>query len=116
MAAVAPVDRAELMNPANVSDRLKRKHFRHVKERAIEAVLFLAASLSVFTTVAIVYILANIAVCVHLFHGMWSVFQSLGLNNPRYNNIRRGIAYGISGLLLVGNVSFPIMIWAGVVS
>lgn len=66
--------------------------------------------------IAIVYIVANIAVCVHLFHGMWSVFQSLGLNNPRYNSIRRGVAYGVSGLLLVGNVSFPIMILAGVVS
>jgi hypothetical protein len=40
--------------------------------------------------VAIVYIIANIAIAVHLYHGIWSMFQSLGLNNPRYNAARRG--------------------------
>ncbi len=25
------------------------------------------------------------------FHGAWSMFQSLGLNNPRYNSARRGL-------------------------
>lgn len=33
--------------------------------------------------VAIIYILANIALGIHLFHGGWSIFQSLGLNSPR---------------------------------
>jgi succinate dehydrogenase / fumarate reductase cytochrome b subunit len=65
--------------------------------------------------VAIAYILANIAISIHLFHGIWSAFQSLGLNSPQYNPARRFIAAAISGLLLVGNVSFPIMILAGVV-
>lgn len=65
--------------------------------------------------VAIVYILCNIAIAVHLFHGIWSVFQSMGLNNPRYNVARRWVAMALSGIILVGNVSFPIMILAGVV-
>lgn len=65
--------------------------------------------------VAIVYILCNIAVAVHLFHGTWSMFQSLGLNNPRYNAARRAFAVGISSIILVGNVSFPVMVLAGVV-
>ena len=39
--------------------------------------------------VAILYIVANIALGIHLFHGSWSLFQSLGLNNPRFNNARR---------------------------
>ena len=41
------------------SDRLKIDHTRHIKERLIEAVLFLAAFVSVFTTTAIVYILIS---------------------------------------------------------
>lgn len=65
--------------------------------------------------VAIVYIICNVAVAVHLFHGTWSMFQSMGLNNPRYNAARRAFAVGISSLILVGNVSFPVMILAGVV-
>ena len=35
--------------------------------------------------VAIVYILAIIALAFHMYHGAWSMFQSLGINNPKYN-------------------------------
>ena len=44
--------------------------------------------------VAILYIVANIALGIHLFHGTWSLFQSLGWNNPRFNPWRRGLADG----------------------
>lgn len=65
--------------------------------------------------VAILYIVANIALGIHLFHGTWSLFQSLGWNNPRFNEWRKGIAAGIATLIVVGNVSFPIMTLAGVI-
>jgi len=65
--------------------------------------------------VAIFYILANIALAIHLYHGSWSLFQSLGFNNPRFNNARRYFATGFAVLIGVINVSFPIMILAGVV-
>ena len=39
--------------------------------------------------VAIVYIVANSRSAFHIFHGAWSMFQSLGLNNPRWNIWRR---------------------------
>ena len=32
-----------------------------------------------------IYIIANIALGIHLFHGAWAMFQSLGVNNPRLN-------------------------------
>ncbi len=65
--------------------------------------------------VAIVYVVANAALAVHLFHGTWSMFQSLGINNPRYNQLRRSAAGGVAGLILVGNLSFPILAQAGVI-
>jgi succinate dehydrogenase / fumarate reductase cytochrome b subunit len=65
--------------------------------------------------VAILYILGNLALGVHLFHGSWSLFQSLGLNNPRFNIWRRWFAIGFSALIVVGNVSFPIAVLAGIV-
>ena len=46
--------------------------------------------------VAILYIVANIALGIHLFHGAWSLFQSMGWNNPRFNPWRRGFATGIA--------------------
>jgi succinate dehydrogenase / fumarate reductase cytochrome b subunit len=66
--------------------------------------------------VAIIYIVANIAVAVHLYHGAWSMFQSLGWNNPKFNQARRAFASTIAGVILIGNLSFPIMNLAGVVS
>lgn len=66
--------------------------------------------------VAIVYIVANVALAIHIFHGAWSMFQTMGLNNPRYNVWRRWFAEGFAAVILVGNVSFPVMVLAGVVS
>ncbi len=65
--------------------------------------------------VAIVYIVANVALSIHIFHGAWSMFQSLGINNPKYNAARRGLAAGLAGVILVGNLSFPILTQAGVI-
>ncbi|MGA1649457.1 MAG: succinate dehydrogenase, partial [Ilumatobacteraceae bacterium] len=65
--------------------------------------------------VAIFYIVANIALGVHLFHGVWSLFQSMGWNNPRFNKWRRQIAAGIATIVVVGNVSFPVAAMAGIV-
>lgn len=66
--------------------------------------------------VALVYVIANLAVALHLYHGAWSMFQSMGLNNPRYNVARRVVAGGIATLIGLGNVLFPIMVQAGVIS
>ncbi len=65
--------------------------------------------------VAIVYMLANIALAVHIYHGAWSMFQSLGLNNPKWNSARRSFAIGFAVLIGLGNISFPLLITTGVV-
>ncbi len=65
--------------------------------------------------VAIFYILANIALGTHLYHGVWSLFQSIGWNSPRFNEWRRWLAIGVATAVVVGNVSFPVAVLAGVV-
>jgi succinate dehydrogenase / fumarate reductase cytochrome b subunit len=65
--------------------------------------------------VAALYIVANIALGVHLFHGVWSLFQSLGWSNPRFNAWRRAVAVGFAAVVVVGNVSFPLAVLAGIV-
>ncbi len=65
--------------------------------------------------VAILYVVANIALAWHIFHGAWSMFQSLGVNNPRFNHLRRGLATAIAAVILVGNLSFPILTQAGLI-
>jgi succinate dehydrogenase / fumarate reductase cytochrome b subunit len=61
-------------------------------------------------SIAIVYVIANIALAFHLYHGTWSIFQSMGFTNPRYNALRRRFAQGFAAVILVGNVSFPIAV------
>ena len=65
--------------------------------------------------VAILYIVGNVALGIHLFHGFWSMFQSMGWNSPRFNQWRRAAAVAIASIVVVGNVSFPIAAMAGVI-
>ena len=68
------------------------------------------------TPVALFYVVANILLGIHLFHGAWSIFQSLGWNNPRFNKWRRAFATGFAAVVVIGNVSFPVAVMAGVIS
>lgn len=65
--------------------------------------------------VALLYIVANVALAVHLYHGVWSLFQSMGWNNPRFNRWRRGAAIGFAVIVCGANISFPIFVQLGVV-
>ncbi len=59
------------------------------------------------------YIVGNLALGVHLYHGIWSMFQSLGLNHPKYNQYRTDLAVFLATLLTIGFMSFPVMVLAG---
>lgn len=52
--------------------------------------------------VALLYIVAMGLLGIHLYHGIWSMFQSLGLNNPRFNKWRRYLASGLSVFISAG--------------
>ena len=65
--------------------------------------------------VAAFYIVANLALGLHLYHGLWSMFQSLGLNAPKWNAMRRWFATAFALIITLGNVSFPLMVLIGVV-
>jgi succinate dehydrogenase / fumarate reductase cytochrome b subunit len=62
--------------------------------------------------VAIFYALAMIALGIHLYHGAWSMFQSMGINNPKINKGRRTFAIAFAAVIMIGNLSFPIAVQA----
>lgn len=66
--------------------------------------------------VALFYMAANIALAMHIYHGAWSLFQSIGTVNPKYNDMRRYFAVAFAAVILIGNLSIPLAIWAGWVS
>ena len=59
------------------------------------------------------YILAMILLCLHLYHGMWSMFQSLGISHPRYTPIVKKAAAVLAIAVAVGNCSIPIAVLTG---
>jgi succinate dehydrogenase / fumarate reductase, cytochrome b subunit len=66
--------------------------------------------------VSLFYIAANLALGLHLYHGSWSLFQTVGMNNPRFNHWRRYFAIGFAVIVAGGNISFPIAVMTGIVS
>jgi succinate dehydrogenase / fumarate reductase cytochrome b subunit len=65
--------------------------------------------------VAATYIVANLALAVHIFHGAWSLFASLGVSNPKLVRFRRNFAVGFAAIILLGNISFPIAVQAHII-
>lgn len=65
--------------------------------------------------VAIAYIVANLALGLHILHGVWSLFQSIGANNPVYNRWRRYLAWAFTAVIVIGNLSFPIAVQLGII-
>jgi succinate dehydrogenase / fumarate reductase cytochrome b subunit len=66
--------------------------------------------------VTLFYVIAMGLLALHLYHGAWSMFQSLGLNHPRFNTARRGFALGLAVLVGVGNAIMPLAVlfgWVG---
>jgi succinate dehydrogenase / fumarate reductase cytochrome b subunit len=65
--------------------------------------------------VSLFYILAQVALGFHLYHGLWSLFQSLGWNQPRLNPWRKSFAHAFAWIITIGNISFPLAVLTGLV-
>lgn len=74
----------------------------------------LTASLSRWY-VAAFYIVAVLALGLHIYHGTWSLFQTLGLNNRRFNAWRRYAAIGVTVAVVGINLTFPLGTLFGVI-
>ena len=61
------------------------------------------------------YIIANLALGLHLYHGLWSMFNSVGWAHVRFNTWKRAFATAFALIITLGNISFPIAVLMGVV-
>jgi len=61
------------------------------------------------------YVLAMLALGLHMYHGFWSLLQSLGLSHPRWNPLRRTASTLLALVVVAGNVSIPVAVLTGVV-
>jgi len=65
--------------------------------------------------IAAFYILAQLMLFFHLKHGVGSVFQTLGVNSPRFQKPIKGLAFAVSLGIFVGNTAIVAAILAGFV-
>ena len=81
--------------------------FLHVQENVIRG--FSVWYVSLF------YIIAMAMLCLHLYHGVWSMFQSLGIAHPTYTPKLKLGAKAFAFLIAAGNISIPLAVLTGVV-
>jgi|SRR5690242_13285730 succinate dehydrogenase / fumarate reductase, cytochrome b subunit len=62
---------------------------------------------------AVFYIVAMIMLCYHLYHGLWSMFQSLGFSHPVYTPWIQRLAKVVAVLIAAGYISIPVSVLAG---
>jgi succinate dehydrogenase / fumarate reductase cytochrome b subunit len=61
------------------------------------------------------YVLAMVCLGLHMYHGVWSMLQTVGLNHPRYNQLRHAFAALVTAIVVIGNISMPVAVLAGLV-
>jgi succinate dehydrogenase / fumarate reductase cytochrome b subunit len=61
----------------------------------------------------LVYIVAMGVIGLHLYHGLWSALQTLGVNRPPTAGWRRGVAAGIAAVIAAGYIVIPLAVLAG---
>ncbi|GHB23846.1 succinate dehydrogenase [Streptomyces chryseus] len=63
----------------------------------------------------VIYLVAMLAVGLHVRHGFWSAAQTLGMGNARRDRILKTLANGLALVLTAGFVSVPVAVMTGVV-
>jgi len=66
--------------------------------------------------VALLYLIAQFALAFHIYHGAWSLWQSLGSVNARYKVIRRYVAVAFAATVFIGNSAIVLAVWTGNIS
>ncbi len=65
--------------------------------------------------VSLFYIVAMAMLAMHLYHGVWSLFQSLGFSHPSYTPKLKLAAKVFAAVVATGNISIPLSVLLGLV-
>jgi phosphate transport system permease protein len=114
MNTISQVHRIAGVPETFVSDRLVRRRSRHVKERIIEFILFLAACVSVATTVGIVLILFKESFVLFQTISLWDFLTDTQWT-PLFSDAHYGILPLLSGTLVSSMVALLVAIPLGTI-
>ncbi len=65
--------------------------------------------------ISIWYIFSMLLLALHLRHGAWSMFQSLGVAHPRHNDLLKKAAIAFALIIFLGFISIPVSVMTGLV-
>lgn len=65
-------------------------------------------------TASLLYIAAQVLLAMHLSHGVSSMFQTLGLNHPKYAPLIKRAGPGLAIVLFLGYTSIPVAVLLGI--
>ena len=65
--------------------------------------------------VSVWYIVSMLLLGLHIRHGAWSLFQSLGVNHPRHTPLLKKAAAGLAVVIVAGYISIPLSVMLGLV-
>jgi len=68
-----------------------------------------------FWPVSAAYFVAMVPLGLHIYHGLWSTTQTLGLQNPKILEWRRPVAATFAAVITLGNISIPLAVLVGLV-
>lgn len=71
---------------------------------------------SYFYIPVILYLVAVVALGFHLYHGAWSMFQTLGLNNRTYTRPLRIMALALALVVCIGFAVVPLSVVFGILT
>ena len=114
MTTLSRADMLDAVPEYRVSERLARRRLRHVKERIIEFMLFLAASVSVLTTIAIVSILLYESFEFFRHVSLWDFLTDTQWT-PLFSDAHYGIMSLLSGTLVSSGVALLVAIPLGTI-
>jgi len=82
-------------------------HGQFVEGRVFDNIVFSFSN----TTTVFIYVASVALLGLHLYHGVWSLFQTLGLNNTYYNKHFKFLATFSSIVIFLGFASVPLAIY-----
>lgn len=85
----------------------------HFADRASQTVSQLVFRVFSNPAYVVYYVISVVVAALHVRHGFWSAFQSLGLDHPKYMSLIQGIGLLLSLAVGIGFASIPLFLVAG---
>ena len=66
--------------------------------------------------ISLFYIISQCALGLHLSHGVWSLFRTLGVTSTVWNTRSKMLALSIGGLITLGNTAIPLAVLMDIIN